>query len=86
MPSCTALSCIPLPRHGMTGWAIGSVIACACPPPQGVNGSGKHNNWSLATDDGTNLLNVPQVRLCVRAYASVCSAVVYSSARVNRFG
>jgi glutamine synthetase len=25
-------------------------------PFQGVNGSGKHNNWSLATDDGINLL------------------------------
>ncbi len=25
-------------------------------PFQGVNGSGKHNNWSLGTDDGMNLL------------------------------
>jgi len=25
-------------------------------PYAGVNGSGKHNNWSLATDDGMNLL------------------------------
>ena len=25
-------------------------------PFQGVNGSGKHNNWSLVTDDGINLL------------------------------
>ena len=25
-------------------------------PFDGVNGSGKHNNWSLATDDGMNLL------------------------------
>ena len=25
-------------------------------PFQGVNGSGKHNNWSLVTDTGTNLL------------------------------
>lgn len=25
-------------------------------PFQGVNGSGKHNNWSLVTDDGQNLL------------------------------
>ena len=30
-------------------------------PFQGVNGSGKHNNWSIATDDGTNLLNVKQL-------------------------
>ncbi len=26
-------------------------------PFAGVNGSGKHNNWSIATDTGTNLLN-----------------------------
>jgi len=26
-------------------------------PFEGVNGSGKHNNWSLATDDGVNLLS-----------------------------
>ncbi len=25
-------------------------------PFEGINGSGKHNNWSLITDDGTNLL------------------------------
>lgn len=30
-------------------------------PFAGVNGSGKHNNWSIATDDGTNLLNVGQL-------------------------
>jgi glutamine synthetase len=26
-------------------------------PFQGVNGSGKHNNWSLRTNDGTNIFN-----------------------------
>lgn len=26
-----------------------------------MNGSGKHNNWSIATDDGTNILNVGQL-------------------------
>ena len=26
-------------------------------PFDGINGSGKHNNWSLATDDGVNLLD-----------------------------
>lgn len=30
-------------------------------PFQGINGSGKHNNWSLSTDDGTNLLNVGEL-------------------------
>ena len=28
---------------------------------QGVNGSGEHNNWSIATNDGTNILNVAQL-------------------------
>ena len=37
-------------RHGM---------ACLLheKPFAGVNGSGKHNNWSLTADDGTNLMN-----------------------------
>lgn len=26
-------------------------------PFEGVNGSGKHNNWAMSTDDGENLLN-----------------------------
>src|SRR5450830_2195790 len=26
-------------------------------PFTGINGSGKHNNWSMATDDGENLLD-----------------------------
>ena len=26
-------------------------------PFEGINGSGKHNNWSLVTNDGVNLLN-----------------------------
>lgn len=30
-------------------------------PFAGINGSGKHNNWSIATDDGTNLLNPKQL-------------------------
>lgn len=29
-------------------------------PYRGVNGSGKHNNWSIGTDDGLNLLNPGQ--------------------------
>ena len=37
-------------RHGM-------VCLLHEKPFAGVNGSGKHNNWSLATDSGENLLN-----------------------------
>jgi len=36
-------------RHGM-------VCLLHEKPFAGVNGSGKHNNWSMATDDGVNLL------------------------------
>ena len=34
-------------------------LACLLPekPFAGVNGSGKHNNWSMGTDDGQNLLD-----------------------------
>jgi glutamine synthetase len=31
-------------------------------PFNDVNGSGKHNNWSIATTDGVNLLNCDQLR------------------------
>jgi len=37
-------------RHGMTCLLHEKPFA-------GVNGSGKHNNWSITTDDGINLLN-----------------------------
>ena len=37
-------------RHGM-------VCLLHEKPFAGVNGSGKHNNWSMATEDGTNLLS-----------------------------
>ena len=37
-------------RHGMTCLLHEKPFA-------GVNGSGKHNNWSLTSDDGVNLLN-----------------------------
>ena len=40
-------------------------------PFMGVNGSGKHNNWSLSTTDGINLLNAGQVRPCASARLGV---------------
>ena len=41
-------------KHGLT-------VLLHEKPFQGVNGSGKHNNWSMSTDNGTNLLNVKQL-------------------------
>ena len=37
-------------RHGM-------ICLLHEKPFAGVNGSGKHNNWSITTDDGINMLN-----------------------------
>jgi glutamine synthetase len=69
-------------------------------PFVGVNGSGKHNNWSLVTDDGINLLNPGQtphdnmvflVMLCavVRAvdkYAKLLRASVANAGNEHRLG
>jgi glutamine synthetase len=69
-------------------------------PFAGVNGSGKHNNWSMVTDDGSNLLdpgNTPHdnmiflVMLCavVRAvdkYAKLLRASVANPGNEHRLG
>ena len=38
------------PRHGL-------MLLIHEKPVAGINGSGKHNNWSMATDEGENLLD-----------------------------
>ena len=47
-------------RYGDSEKGGRAVTDCQCllheKPFAGVNGSGKHNNWSLTTDDGINLL------------------------------
>jgi glutamine synthetase len=69
-------------------------------PFAGVNGSGKHNNWSMVTDDGINLLNPGEtphdnmvflVMLCavVRAvdkYAGLLRASVANAGNEHRLG
>ena len=48
-------------------------------PFQGVNGSGKHNNWSLRTKDGVNILDHRQVFARtgrVEAYPLVMAAIL----------
>eukprot|EP00602_Paraphysomonas_sp_CaronLab_P000037 CAMPEP_0185027510 /NCGR_PEP_ID=MMETSP1103-20130426/12643_1 /TAXON_ID=36769 /ORGANISM="Paraphysomonas bandaiensis, Strain Caron Lab Isolate" /LENGTH=634 /DNA_ID=CAMNT_0027561541 /DNA_START=200 /DNA_END=2104 /DNA_ORIENTATION=+ len=42
------------PKHGLT-------CLVAEKPFNNVNGSGKHNNWSISTTDGVNLFNVNQL-------------------------
>ena len=69
-------------------------------PFSGVNGSGKHNNWSMVTDDGTNLLEPGQTPhenmvfltvLCavikaVDKYARLLRASVANSGNEHRLG
>ena len=69
-------------------------------PFAGVNGSGKHNNWAISTDDGINLLNpgktphdnmVFLVILCaivkaVDKYAKLLRASVANSGNEHRLG
>jgi glutamine synthetase len=69
-------------------------------PFAGVNGSGKHNNWSMATDEGVNLLDpgdtphdnmIFLVMLCavVRAvdkYATLLRASVANAGNDHRLG
>ncbi len=69
-------------------------------PFAGVNGSGKHNNWSMVTDDGLNLLDpgdtphdnmVFLVMLCavvkaVDQYATLLRASVANAGNEHRLG
>ncbi|HVX31875.1 MAG TPA: glutamine synthetase III [Solirubrobacterales bacterium] len=45
-------------------------------PFAGVNGSGKHNNWSMATDSGTNLLNPGDTPVDNIHFLFFCAAVI----------
>lgn len=55
-------------------------------PFQGVNGSGKHNNWSIATNDGTNLLNAGDI-LAKSGNADIFPVVMSSILKgVDKYG
>ncbi len=45
-------------------------------PFAGVNGSGKHNNWSMGTDTGSNLLEPGDTPHENREFLFFCSAVI----------
>src|SRR5689334_21168038 len=69
-------------------------------PFAGINGSGKHNNWSMATDTGVNLLapgKTPKTNLmfltffvntikAVHDYADVLRAAIASAGNDHRLG
>ena len=46
-------------------------------PYKGLNGSGKHNNWSVSTNTGTNLLNINQAdeTVFMLMFTSIISAI-----------
>jgi glutamine synthetase len=62
-------------RHGMEGLLHEKPFA-------GVNGSGKHNNWSMATDDGLNLFEPGEDPSSNARFLLFASAVVEA---VDRF-
>jgi glutamine synthetase len=56
-------------------------------PFDGLNGSGKHSNWSLVTDQGENLLDpgqTPHENLRFLAFLAVCLKAVHDHADVLR--
>lgn len=69
-------------------------------PFAGINGSGKHNNWSMATDTGVNLLDPEEethtnmqfivfLAACIRAvdkYGDILRTAVASAANDHRLG
>ena len=69
-------------------------------PFAGINGSGKHNNWSMATDTGVNLLapgKTPKTNLmfltffvntikAVHDYADILRAAIASASNDHRLG
>ncbi|MBO9618912.1 MAG: glutamine synthetase III [Niabella sp.] len=81
------------PRHGLR-------VVFHEKPFAGVNGSGKHNNWSLATDTGVNLLapgKTPKTNLmfltffvntikAVHDYSDVLRASIASAPNDHRLG
>jgi len=45
-------------------------------PFAGVNGSGKHNNWSMSTDTGTNLMDPGETPAENASFLFFCTAVI----------
>ena len=57
-------------------------------PFAGINGSGKHNNWSMSTDDGINLLepgNTPHENVQFLVFLSAILKAVDKFSKILRF-
>jgi glutamine synthetase len=52
-------------------------------PFAGINGSGKHNNWSMATDEGENLLNPGDTPHANAQFLVFCAAAIRA---VHKYG
>jgi glutamine synthetase len=52
-------------------------------PFAGINGSGKHNNWSMSTDDGENLLNPGDTPHENAQFLVLCVAVIRAVAKYS---
>src|SRR5438270_7196239 len=52
-------------------------------PFAGINGSGKHNNWSMSTDTGENLLNPGETPHDNAQFLVFCTAVIRAVAKYS---
>src|SRR5205814_4355752 len=52
-------------------------------PFAGINGSGKHNNWSMSTDTGENLLNPGDTPHDNEQFLVFCTAVIRAVAKYS---
>jgi glutamine synthetase len=59
------------PRHGLA-------FLIHEKPFAGINGSGKHNNWSMGTDTGTNLMDPGDTPAQNISFLFFCTAVIQS--------
>lgn len=70
----------------MKGYALKHDLACLFheKPFMGINGSGKHNNWSIATDEGRNLLDPEENSLIFITLLTAILRAVYEHAALLR--
>ncbi len=70
----------------MRGYALKHDLACLFheKPFMGINGSGKHNNWSIATDTGLNLLDPQENSLLFLTLLTAILRAVHQHAALLR--
>lgn len=53
-----------------------SIRSCPLQPFAGINGSGKHNNWGLNLDDGSNLFVAGKTKAEQRRFVTFVAALL----------